>query len=168
MIIYKITNKITGDIYIGQTIDSLERRISKHFRGSKYSDTRFSRAIRKYGKENFIYESIFTCLNKEELSQIEKFFIQIYNAQSYIYNTSKGGDGGDTLSLNPNIESIKRKMSESRKGKKAYQYRHDITTKQIIELRNKKMSHLEISKILNCSKKVVANRLKEARYAQTY
>jgi len=49
MIIYKITNKINGKSYIGQTIQKLEYRIGDHFSGHGNA-RRLSSAIKKYGK----------------------------------------------------------------------------------------------------------------------
>lgn len=56
MIIYKVTNIINNKIYIGQTIHSLNIRKSQHERSHEYGyKTAFSNAIKKYGKENFIW-----------------------------------------------------------------------------------------------------------------
>ena len=56
MIIYKITNKTTGKIYIGQTINSLEQRWNRHCNDALNNilNTHFARAIRLYGKDDFI------------------------------------------------------------------------------------------------------------------
>ena len=55
--IYKITNKINGKIYIGQTAKSIKERFNQHC--LKWSCcTKFKYAINKYGKENFIIEQI--------------------------------------------------------------------------------------------------------------
>ena len=60
MIIYKVTNIINNKIYIGQTIHSLNIRKSQHERSHEYGyKTAFSNAIKKYGKENFIWEIIY-------------------------------------------------------------------------------------------------------------
>ena len=50
MIIYKIVNCVNGKIYIGQTIQKLERRMYSHF--NRHTKTCISKAIQKYGKEN--------------------------------------------------------------------------------------------------------------------
>lgn len=89
MIIYKITNKINGKIYIGQTVNDLSRRWSQHISCAKRKDTNMSivNAIRKYGKDNFDIEEIdrATCL--QELSIKEEFFINMLNSFSPIgYN----------------------------------------------------------------------------------
>jgi len=54
--IYKITNQIDGKVYIGQTINSLEKRLREHIYSSRLNQTYNSclfRAIRKYGESNF-------------------------------------------------------------------------------------------------------------------
>ena len=50
MIIYKITNLINNQSYIGQSIN-IEQRIKQHFRNK--DKTVIDNAIQKYGKENF-------------------------------------------------------------------------------------------------------------------
>lgn len=116
-IIYKITNLANNKIYIGQTIHKLTYRWNSHTRAAKRgSKTYFHKAIRKYGKDSFILEQIAEANSKEELNQLEIICIQKYN--SLIpngYNTSTGGDGGDNFTNNPNIELIKKHMSEGRK-----------------------------------------------------
>lgn len=57
MIIYKITNKINGKVYIGQTTDSLSRRKSGHIQAATSgSKSKLYSAMRKYGVENFEFE----------------------------------------------------------------------------------------------------------------
>ncbi len=61
--IYKITNKVNGKIYVGQTIKTLEERFQKHCWGTTEKDKyhlnmAIKKAIKKYGKENFIIELI--------------------------------------------------------------------------------------------------------------
>ena len=62
-------------------------------------DTKFYRAIRKYGKENFYIENILSleAKTKEELKEFlndkEKYFIKIFNSKNNGYNSTYGGDG---------------------------------------------------------------------------
>ena len=56
MYIYKITNKVNGKVYIGQSIRPIEQRFQRHINDAVNNilDTHFARAIRKYGKRIFI------------------------------------------------------------------------------------------------------------------
>lgn len=112
MQIYKITNLINGKIYIGKDTVS-----DKNYYGSGLL---IKRAINKHGIENFKKEILEECNNNDELCIREKYWIEKYNStNSQIgYNISKGGDGGDTISNNPNKEVIRLKISNVRKGKK--------------------------------------------------
>lgn len=68
MIIYKITNIQNNKVYIGQTKESIKKRISRHMGYQALEhDTKFYRAIRKYGKENFLIEQIDSVTTQEEL-----------------------------------------------------------------------------------------------------
>lgn len=75
MIIYKITNKINNKVYIGQTSGSLYDRFIRHCQDAESNrlDTHFARAIRKYGKENFLPEIIDTATTEQELNEKEYY-----------------------------------------------------------------------------------------------
>lgn len=93
--IYKIENKVNGKLYIGQTINSIKFRFRKHL-GQINSKNRCSAlyfAIKKYGKENFIISEIVSGeFSKEELNNLEIFFINHYNTLSPNgYNLQAGG-----------------------------------------------------------------------------
>jgi group I intron endonuclease len=112
MIIYKITNLINTKVYIGQTIRTLSSRWWDHCKPSSRSV--ISKAIRKYGKENFTYEVI-DCANcLDELNDKEIHWISVYDSR----NAEKGYNiafGGENRIM---TEVIKIKLSESNKGKK--------------------------------------------------
>ena len=98
MIIYKITNKINGKIYLGQTIQSIKDRISNHLADSKRDrksriKSKIHRAISKYGIVNFIFEVIDTATSQEELNQKEQSYINLYNSNKNEigYNLLSGG-----------------------------------------------------------------------------
>lgn len=79
MIVYKAINKVNGKCYVGITTHSLKRRKWQHL-SIKWSGTAiFSKAIVKYGKDNFIFEKIDNALNEKELLEKEEFWIKQLN-----------------------------------------------------------------------------------------
>ena len=95
MIIYKITNKINGKVYVGQTARSLNIRWAQHISASNNgSKLHLHCAIRKYGVDNFIVEVIDTATSKEELDCKEKYWISYFGStdNNIGYNCSYGGE----------------------------------------------------------------------------
>ena len=85
--VYKITNKINGMMYIGETMD-FNRRIKEHCNPSNTS--LIGKAIKEFGKENFSFKIIEYC---SDFSQKEKFYIKEYDTLfPHGYNVSEGGD----------------------------------------------------------------------------
>lgn len=109
MIIYKITNVVNGDFYIGKTSKTKDERLKRHFYNASYGlETYLYRAIRKYGKDNFIVEELETNISQNKVDEREIYYISILNPK---YNMTSGGDGGDT-SKSPNfIRAIKKQHS---------------------------------------------------------
>lgn len=92
MLIYKITDKINGKIYIGQTIASLKRRWSGHIHRSKKINTPLYNAIKKYGKDNFTIEEIDGANSQSELNYKEWLLIHKFNSLwPNGYNMMEGG-----------------------------------------------------------------------------
>lgn len=91
--IYKITNKITGEMYIGRTKRNLETRWKQHCNdaNSKMFCYKFQKAIKKYGKDNFVIEAIDFAETKDEADEKEIYWIKFYNATEKGYNVSLGG-----------------------------------------------------------------------------
>lgn len=94
MIIYKVTNNISGNIYIGQTVKSLEERKHSHIISSKNPKSKFHKALKSYGADNFNWEVIDTANSKDELNQKEIHYITEYNSMENGYNMVSGGNGG--------------------------------------------------------------------------
>lgn len=119
--IYKITCKINNKVYIGQTTETLTQRFNRHMGYQKDEhDTKFYRAIRKYGKDNFYIELLEEVSNQKELDEREYYWICFYDSVKKGYNTknSIGKCGGDTLSNHPNKEIISEKIRQSKLGDK--------------------------------------------------
>ena len=106
MIIYKTTNLINGNFYIG--LDS--KNIPSYLGGGLH----LTRAIKKYGKENFKKEILEYCKSINELQEREVFWIDKLNPH---YNISKGGYGN----ANPSDETRK-KLSKASSGKNNAMY----------------------------------------------
>jgi group I intron endonuclease len=95
MIIYKVTNKITGKSYIGQTVGYLSRRKYGHIYSSfkRQSKTYFHNSLRKYGEDNFIWKTIEKCDTKNQLDEMEYHYIKQYNTKCPNgYNLTDGYD----------------------------------------------------------------------------
>ena len=111
MIIYKIQNKVNGKIYIGQTVGTLQHRISQHKSNSKKTSL-INMAIRKYGWDNFDADIIDNAENIEELNQKEIYWIKYYKSISPNgYNLEIGGKNAT------NSEETRKKISQALKGK---------------------------------------------------
>jgi len=88
-LVYKITNKLNGKIYVGKhkTKDELDDYFG--------SGLLLERAINKYGKENFIKEIIHRAKTEDEMNEMEaKIVDEDFIARSDTYNLKLGGQGG--------------------------------------------------------------------------
>ena len=107
MIIYKTTNLINGKIYIGQDSKNNPKYLG--------SGVIIIKAIKKYGKENFIKETIEHCETKENLDLKEIYWINYYNSVNPNgYNISIGGGGCLGCKIS---DKTKEKLSDVNKGK---------------------------------------------------
>lgn len=91
--IYKITNLITDEIYIGQSVD-ISNRWKEHIKHGLGIDTsptnKLYANMMKYYPENFTFEILKEC-SREELNKEEKMFIDLYQSDKYGLNSTKGG-----------------------------------------------------------------------------
>lgn len=112
MIIYKITNRITHKIYIGQTVQTLNARWRDHVRGDKQPEGYLHRSIQKYGPDNFEVELIDSALTLDGLNALEEFYIKKFNTIApFGYNLLQGGKNRKLY------EDTKKKLSILNKGK---------------------------------------------------
>ena len=124
MWIYKITNIQNNKVYIGQTIRPIEQRFKRHINDALNNilDTHFARAIRKYGKENFIIEQIDTAQTQKELNQKEQYWIRHYNSVNEGYNEtdaiSKSGGNTYQSKTEEEMKVIKEKIRQTKIGSK--------------------------------------------------
>lgn len=98
--IYKITNKLNGKVYIGQSIN-IEDRWRRHRNAT--DDFAIHQAFRKYGLDNFQFEVIEEC-PCAQLDEREQYWIEYYNSKNNGYNMIDGGSNGAGLAKGFPIE----------------------------------------------------------------
>ena len=77
--VYEIINTITGDFYIGSSVD-LKRRKKEHFKKNtwkKEPNKPLYKYMQQYGKENFLFKTIQLC-DPKELKKYEQIAIDKY------------------------------------------------------------------------------------------
>lgn len=124
MFIYKITNTTNGKSYIGQTINSVEKRWKRHCNDALNNilDTHFARAIRYYSPSAFTVETIDTATSQKELTSKESYWISWYDSINNGYNetTAESKCGGNTYKSKTPEELLKigEKIRQSKIGGK--------------------------------------------------
>lgn len=105
MHIYKITNKLNGEFYVGKTTKELNHRMRNHRATMNHgSKLHIHNAMRLYGAENFEIELIESVSDHSTLNEREIFWIEKLKPH---YNTHKGGQGG-SLPGRPDIKGDSR------------------------------------------------------------
>lgn len=109
-LIYISTNLVNGKIYIGQTTTFNDYYIG--------SGLHFSRAVKKYGRKNFVSHHLQYSKDKEELDRLEVEYIASFNSTDPAigYNLALGGNGTGKHS-----ESTRKKMSQAKKHARVIQ-----------------------------------------------
>ena len=138
MLIYKITNKLNGKLYIGQTVRTLEERKQQHLQNVGKLNNNIYLAMRKYGIDNFKFETICYAKDVDELNKLETYYIKKYDTVNSGYNMGYGGDNNVMFSeivksKHDDImrsDEVRQKISKSMKE---YREKHPFT----VEHRNK-------------------------------
>ena len=108
--IYKTTNLINGKIYVGQHI---AESFDVYYKGSGQM---LKRAFKKYGKENFKCELLVEANSKEELDNLEQYWIEQLNTRDTTIGYNIVAGGGGTVGYQHTTEA-KKAMSLAKKGK---------------------------------------------------
>lgn len=147
--VYKITNKITGKVYIGITNQGAGTRYRHHWYEARIGEPApIHRSMAKYGEENFTLEIIDFADTCDELKDKEKYWIKQYdsNNREKGYNLTEGGDGtfGRLHS-----EETKDKIRQKAIGRKA----SEETKKKMSEAQSKykdaHRAHADAIRLLN-------------------
>lgn len=109
-IIYKTTNIINGKMYIGKHSTN---ELADGYIGSGVV---FTRALKKYGKENFVCDVLFVFDNEQDMNAKEREILtEEITSNPMYYNIATGGQGGNLGSFVN--EKIGKTMSKILKGK---------------------------------------------------
>lgn len=164
--IYKYTNKVNGKVYIGQS-NNIQRRIIEHnSRANNPSNDEYqsilSKAIRKYGIENFDIAVLCEC-STDALDTLEKQYIAEYRSHlpQYGYNCTLGGEssGKRTISLTE-LEQLTWDLMNTDIPQKDLALKYNVTPQTISDINVGKYSVRDIEypirkrkrkiKIANC------------------
>lgn len=110
--LYKITNRINGKLYIGQTNNPKNRWYAHCWLAKHQPEQAISYAIAKYGKEHFLFDVIATCKTIQDADYLEQELIKQHESHVSLgkgYNETYGG-------YSPTQEQ-RAKQSESMKAK---------------------------------------------------
>lgn len=126
LIIYCFTNLVNGKKYVGQTSNE-KQRYNNHLSSSQNEQAAghqypLSRAIRKYGVDNFKFEVLAKDLNYEKANDLEIYYIELYDSIENGYNQISGGENASK----PKTEEAKINMSKAKAR---------FSDEEIIELR---------------------------------
>lgn len=100
VIVYKHTCTVTNKAYIGTTVLTIDHRFYKHCweaNNHKRINSKFHRAIRKYGVLCWDSQVLYVCSDPEEGYRAERELIATYDTFNTGYNTTLGGVGGPIL-----------------------------------------------------------------------
>lgn len=90
--IYKITNMLSGDVYIGQSVN-ISDRFKQHIKcglGIDASSTnKLYNNMQEYGVWNFTFEILQKC-SRDKLNEKERFWIEMYQSNKIGMNITKG------------------------------------------------------------------------------
>jgi group I intron endonuclease len=120
MIVYLVTNKINGKMYVGQHAGSDLRAYwdrNVWLAETGYQGKRaLYRAIRKYGSDGFEVKTLVIVGTKQEMDYYEIALIKVWDTTNPEkgYNITHGGDGSLGVKMS---EETRAKMSKAREGK---------------------------------------------------
>lgn len=140
-IIYKITNKLNGKVYIGKTTKTIEERKFEHERKINVRGQVIYQAFRKYGLDSFDWDVIDSANDEDSLNRKEMYWISHYNSYGHDgYNMTIGGEGFAKGELHPNFgkkvsEETRRKMSERLKGENHFRFGKPLSEEHKQKLR---------------------------------
>jgi group I intron endonuclease len=131
MLIYKITNKVNGRCYVGQTTGSLAKRWAEHQSYARRGKTTpLYDSMRKHGFSNFVCEILETVMFRKELNLRECYFTDLLHAfypEGYVLKKGSGREAECSIETRSRISRVtkgrtvsnetRKKISETLKGR---------------------------------------------------
>ena len=120
--IYKYEKLLNQKVYIGQTIDIINRQSSHKYK-ARFVKSKFYNAVRKYGWENFSFCIVATVEADLEhitelLDKLEIDYIKQYNSYSKGYNSTFGGHSNRGALRNEDFKEYCRNRTYSKETRK--------------------------------------------------
>lgn len=160
--IYKIVNKVNHKIYIGCTINSLEKRFYEHLYRCFKTDykSKLYNSIKKYGVENFVIELVEEC-DLDILYETEMKYVQKFDSYNNGLNSTYGGEGCLGYIHTP---EIRKKISEGTKNGNSHRGKtyEELYGDRAEEEKNKRKISSVWGKISEEEKTIRINKLKIA------
>lgn len=106
-LIYKITNLVNGKQYVGYTTKTIEERFNQHW-ASRFTDNApIHRAMIKFGKKNFVIESIEQILTSQWNEKEQYWIEKLKTFAPFGYNICQGGQGKPPVHCGENNNKAK-------------------------------------------------------------
>lgn len=150
--IYLVTNTINKIQYVGQAKNIYVRFNNHHktdYLNPKNScyNTKFYKALRKYGLENFVISIIELC-SIEELDKKEIYYIDLYDTYHHGYNSTPGGQCWSPNVHSPEAEEKRYQTREKNQSLKSENHpRAKLTNDEVIKIRQRYIDGESISNI---------------------
>ena len=127
--IYKITNTITGDFYIGSS-KNVKQRWAQHKKPSTWNrcpNNPMYLDMRKYGTDKFVFE-VLAEVEEDSLKETEQKFIETFKP-TYNSNRAKGLDIERQKETQKKAQKKYEKTNKRKKAKKEYNKEYHKTDK---------------------------------------
>lgn len=136
MFIYEIKNKYNKKRYIGQTTRTATIRWNEHLYkliNNTHPNNKLQAAWNKYGKDNFEFNVIYTCVSLDELNKLEELYVA-RNKDGY--NLIAGGTSKKwSVESRLRLSAAKRGKPNGQKGTKRNPFSETLKKRKSLEKR---------------------------------
>jgi len=112
----------SGKSYIGQTVQTLDKRIKKHYIRASNCTYAFANALNKYPRESWKWNVLYDNISRIYLDNMEIWCVSNYNTYyGKGYNSTLGGDDNPT---NNHLSIVNQKYPNYRHYQRLVQHNH--------------------------------------------